>query len=64
MVFDYFEDSNIVRNGRMDMLTLKRYSELKRITLLGARYAARLEAEGALEPFETEAVRKAGLSCR
>ena len=48
----------------MDMLTLKRYSELRRITLLGARYAARLEAEGAFDGFNLDAVRKAGLKCR
>ncbi|KIY96879.1 hypothetical protein MNEG_11083 [Monoraphidium neglectum] len=64
IVFDYFEDSRIIRQGRMDMLSLKRYSELKRIVLLGARYAARLEAEGAFDRFHLEPVRKAGLKCR
>ncbi|KAI8470674.1 MAG: hypothetical protein J3K34DRAFT_368355 [Monoraphidium minutum] len=64
VVFDYFDDANIIRQGRMDMLTLKRYSELRRIVLLGGRYAARLEGEGAFERFHLEPVRKAGLSCR
>jgi hypothetical protein len=57
VVFDYFMDDRIVRRGRMDMLELKRYSELKRITLLGARFAARLEAQGAFEKYDLAPLR-------
>jgi len=53
-------DPHIVRRGRMDMLELKRYSELKKIVLLGARFAARLEAEGAFDRFDLEPVRLGG----
>lgn len=58
VVFDYFDDPNIQRRGRMDMLQLKEYSEIKRITLMGARYAAKLEAEGAFDKFHLEPVLK------
>ncbi|KIZ07564.1 hypothetical protein MNEG_0379 [Monoraphidium neglectum] len=58
LVFDYFHDPNIVRNGRMDMLQLKEYSELKKIVRLGAHYAQRLEEEGAFEPYDLEPVLK------
>ena len=56
VVFDYYDDANIVRRGRLDMLELKRYSEIRRAALLGARYAARLEDQGAFERFDLEPV--------
>jgi len=36
----------------MDMLKLKEYSEIKRIALMGARYAAKLEDEGVFERYD------------
>ncbi|GBF93151.1 hypothetical protein Rsub_05882 [Raphidocelis subcapitata] len=59
VVFDYFCDDAIVRQGRFDMLSLKRLSEIRRIVLLGARYAARLERE-AFHRFDLDAVRLEG----
>lgn len=57
-MFDYFEDPRIVRSGRMDMLELKQYSQIKKLVLLGVRYAMRMESEGKLERFDLEPVRR------
>lgn len=56
VVFDYCDDPNIQPRGRMDMLKLKEYSEIKRIARMGAKYAARLEADGAFEKFRLDPV--------
>jgi hypothetical protein len=56
VVFDYFCDEAIVRQGRFDMLSLKRMTAIRKIALLGARYAARLEGE-AFHRFDLDAVR-------
>lgn len=58
VMFDYFHDPKIIRRGRMDMLEVKKYSEMKRIVLLGARFAARLEDEGMFDRFNLEPVMK------
>jgi hypothetical protein len=55
-VFDYYTDPALVRTGRFDMLTLKAYRDIRRIALAGARYAARLQGEGAFDRFDTDAV--------
>ncbi|KAF8072772.1 atgl-1 [Scenedesmus sp. PABB004] len=52
VVFDYFFDPAIVRNGRFDMLTLKEFREFKKIILLGYRYAQRLHEAGEFERFD------------
>jgi hypothetical protein len=44
----------------MDMLKLKEYSEIKRIALMGARYAAKLEDEGVYDKYDLAAVLKTG----
>jgi hypothetical protein len=58
VLFDYFEDSTIVRNGRMDMLQLKHYTEIQRIMKKGYRYAAKLEREGKYAAFDCTGVAK------
>ena len=60
VIFDYYMDPNIIRSGRLDMLTLKRYTQIRRILVLGARYAARLEAEGEFDRFALDHVRHSG----
>jgi hypothetical protein len=40
------------------MLEMKRYTQIKRLAALGARYAAKLEAEGALDRFDLAALAK------
>lgn len=58
VMFDYFHDTNIVRNGRMDMLELKKFSEFKKIILLGYRFAQRLHEQGEFERFDVRGVSK------
>eukprot|EP00879_Flechtneria_rotunda_P005137 GHRR01005419.1.p1 GENE.GHRR01005419.1~~GHRR01005419.1.p1 ORF type:complete len:218 (+),score=72.92 GHRR01005419.1:843-1496(+) len=58
VIFDYFMDANIVRNGRMDMLELKQYKEFKKINLLGYKYAQRLHEQGEFARFDTTQVLK------
>jgi hypothetical protein len=53
IVVDYFDDPNIKRNGRLDMLQLKEYSAIKRLVKLGASYGARLEDMGVFSRFDT-----------
>jgi hypothetical protein len=57
VVFDYYMDTSIIRSGRFDMLQLKAYRDIKKISLLGARYAAKLEAEGAFDRFDLDPLR-------
>mgnify|MGYP001811324705 CR=1 FL=1 len=52
------QDTNIVRNGRMDMLELKKFSEFKKIILLGYRFAQRLHEQGDFERFDVRGVSK------
>jgi hypothetical protein len=52
------QDTNIIRNGRMDMLELKKFSEFKKIILLGYRFAQRLHEEGEFERFDVRGVSK------
>jgi hypothetical protein len=58
VVFDYLFDPAIVRNSRLDMLQLRQFKEIKRIALLGYKYAQRLHDEGMFDQFDCEAVRK------
>lgn len=41
VVFDYFEDKDLKRSGRMDMLTLTSYEEICERVETGYRYAPR-----------------------
>ncbi|GLC68756.1 hypothetical protein PLESTF_000733400 [Pleodorina starrii] len=52
VIFDYFNDTKLVRKGRMDMLSLKQYEEVKHIMQLGYEYAQGLHQEGHFEHFE------------
>jgi hypothetical protein len=52
------QDTSIIRNGRMDMLELKKFSEFKKIILLGYRFAQRLHEEGEFERFDVRGVSK------
>jgi hypothetical protein len=52
------QDTNIIRNGRMDMLELKKFSEFKKIILLGYRFAQRLHEQGEFERFDVRGVSK------
>ncbi|PNH11898.1 Patatin-like phospholipase domain-containing protein 1 [Tetrabaena socialis] len=52
VIFDYFNDAKLVRKGRMDMLSLKKYEEVKHIMQLGYEYAAQLHQEGHFDHFE------------
>lgn len=56
LVFDYFDDPAIVRNGRLDMLELKELRQFKKIITTGYRYAQRLHESGAFERFDTSGV--------
>lgn len=47
-----------MRNGRMDMLELKKFSEFKKIILLGYRFAQRLHEQGEFERFDVRGVSK------
>ena len=58
IVFDYFDDPRLIRQGRMDMLQVKQYKEIKRICMLGYRYAQKLHEDGHFEKFDLEGVRK------
>lgn len=58
VLFDYFDDTTIIRNGRMDMLQLKHYTEIQRIMKKGYRYAAKLEREGKYTAFDCSEVLK------
>jgi hypothetical protein len=58
VVFDYFDDPNIIRNGRMDMLELKEFKQFKKIILLGYRFAQRKHEEGEYARFDTSNVLK------
>lgn len=53
VVFDYFEDEHLVRKGRMDMLELKNYEEIRRIMNLGFAYADRLDKAGKLSKLHS-----------
>ncbi|PNW77319.1 hypothetical protein CHLRE_10g431350v5 [Chlamydomonas reinhardtii] len=52
VIFDYFQDTNLVRKGRMDMLSLKQYEEVKHIMQVGYEYAQTLHHEGHFDHFE------------
>lgn len=51
VIFDYFQDENLVRTGRMDMLKLRTYEEVKRNMEFGYKYAAKLHSEGRFDLF-------------
>ncbi|GIL77331.1 hypothetical protein Vretimale_3026 [Volvox reticuliferus] len=52
VIFDYFNDTKLVRKGRMDMLSLKKYEEVMHIMQLGYEYAQGLHHEGHFDHFE------------
>jgi len=52
------QDTNIIRNGRMDMLELKEFKEFKKIIMLGYRYAQRLDEAGEFARFDTTDIAK------
>ncbi|GFR41922.1 hypothetical protein Agub_g2714, partial [Astrephomene gubernaculifera] len=52
VIFDYFNDAKLVRKGRMDMLSLKRYEEVRHIMQLGYEYARGLWEQGHFDHFE------------
>ncbi|GLI59457.1 hypothetical protein VaNZ11_001336 [Volvox africanus] len=52
VIFDYFNDTKLVRKGRMDMLSLKKYEEVMHIMQLGYEYAQGLHQEGHFDHFE------------
>ncbi len=52
VVFDYFDDPNLNRTGRMDMLSVKQYDEIKQMMKKGYMYAARLRKAGRFHHFD------------
>ncbi|KAG1678201.1 hypothetical protein FOA52_016138 [Chlamydomonas sp. UWO 241] len=46
IVFDYFYDTNLKRSGRMDMLKLTSYEDMKERIQIGYAYAQRLHTSG------------------
>lgn len=52
VIFDYFQDPNLERKGRMDMLKLKTLEEVKHIMEVGYRYAQQLNHGGHFEHLE------------
>ncbi len=50
------QDPALVRNGRFDMLSVKSMKEIRRIILLGYRFAQRRHEEGAFERFDLEGI--------
>jgi predicted acylesterase/phospholipase RssA len=52
VVFDYFDDPALNRNGRFDMLSVKQYKEIRRIMTKGYLYAAKLRKAGRLAHFD------------
>jgi len=56
IVFDYFEDKLLKRRGRMDMLELKTYDEVKNMMELGYQYAHRLHEDGRFDGYHLEEV--------
>lgn len=51
VVFDYFDDTALNRQGRMDMLQLTSFEDLKNRMQLGYAYARRLHLQGAFKAF-------------
>jgi len=60
VVFDYFDDSKLTRRGRMDMLEIKSYDEIRTMYRLGYDYAAQLHSEGRFAHYELEGVTLTG----
>jgi hypothetical protein len=56
VVFDYFDDHLLERQGRMDMLKLTSYDDIRRRMMLGYNYAQRLHEQGAFDKFHLDAV--------
>mmetsp|Transcript_11166 Transcript_11166/g.30474 ORF Transcript_11166/g.30474 Transcript_11166/m.30474 type:complete len:424 (+) Transcript_11166:123-1394(+) len=52
VIFDYFDDKMLKRNGRMDMLEVKSYDEIRQMYAVGYDYAARLHANGCFDNFD------------
>ncbi len=52
VVFDYFDDPNLNRTGRLDMLSIKQYDEIKQMMRKGYLYAARLRKAGRFHHFD------------
>ncbi|GAX80652.1 hypothetical protein CEUSTIGMA_g8087.t1 [Chlamydomonas eustigma] len=52
VVFDYFDDKELKRQGRMDMLQLTSYERILERVEVGYRYAQRLHTEGRLRSFQ------------
>jgi hypothetical protein len=51
VVFDYFDDPNLRRRGRLDMLELKQISEIREIMDLGYVYAKSLHEMRVFDGF-------------
>lgn len=60
VLFDYFDDPAIARTGRFDMLKLKEYAEIKKLALLGARFAQRRADEGAYDGYDAAHLLRTG----
>jgi hypothetical protein len=58
VIFDYSTDTNLVRKGRMDMLSLKTYDEVQQCMQRGYEFAANLHKDGRFEHFEVGPVAK------
>ena len=58
VIFDYFDDVQIPRSGRMDMLKLRTHEELHHIMDLGSDYAALLHRNGQLESYSARPVKR------
>lgn len=62
VLFDYFDDPKIPRTGRMDMLKMRGYSEVKELMQLGYEYAERMYTTGVFDDFDlSDAVKKSEL---
>eukprot|EP00201_Polytomella_parva_P023768 CAMPEP_0175041228 /NCGR_PEP_ID=MMETSP0052_2-20121109/1789_1 /TAXON_ID=51329 ORGANISM="Polytomella parva, Strain SAG 63-3" /NCGR_SAMPLE_ID=MMETSP0052_2 /ASSEMBLY_ACC=CAM_ASM_000194 /LENGTH=233 /DNA_ID=CAMNT_0016303701 /DNA_START=443 /DNA_END=1144 /DNA_ORIENTATION=+ len=64
VIFDYCMDKQLVRKGRMDMLTVKSYNEVVEIMGVGYRYAESLHLRGHLDHLELGEVALNGLDER
>eukprot|EP00955_Chlamydomonas_euryale_P040756 351801-Chlamydomonas_euryale.AAC.19 len=54
IVFDYFDDTNLKRQGRMDMLKLTSYEDIQERIRIGYRYAQNLHESGEFDDFHID----------
>lgn len=54
VVFDYFDDSNLKRSGRMDMLKLTSYEDILERMNIGYRYAQNLHTSGEFDDYHID----------